>query len=79
MVSDKMHLKDSETQKVKENLIKFKEDKKRDQKFVGVVLPLDVYNRLESIARVEDRKISQLVRLAIRRYLKERQDAEVKE
>jgi len=48
---------------------------KKKVKFIGVLLPIDLYSELEEIAREEERTISQIIRLAIRKYLRERRNA----
>lgn len=75
-----MGLKESRLLKDKVGLNSFLDgETKKKYRFVGVMIPVDVYSRLEEIARSEERNVSQLIRLAVRKYLKEREDAEVKE
>gem|GEM_PF-2148301 len=73
-----MILKQYEEDINKKSLNDLLSSKNKKVKFVGVLLPIELYIELEKIAREEERAISQIVRLAIRRYLKEKRNAEVK-
>lgn len=79
LMTDKTTLKYSETENSKEKLNNLLSSKKKELRFVGVLLPLDIFHQLEEIAREEERSLSQVIRLAIRKYLKERRNAEAKE
>ena len=78
-MNDKTTLKYSETENSKEKLNDLVSSKKKKLRFVGVLLPLDIFLQLEKIAKEEERSLSQVIRLAIRKYLKERGNAEAKE
>lgn len=79
MVSDKSALNRSGVGHEQTSLNDVKMYKRGEVKFVGVFMPIEMYRELERIAREEDRKISQLVRLAVRRFLKEARHAEAEE
>ncbi|MEM2016248.1 MAG: ribbon-helix-helix protein, CopG family [Nitrososphaerota archaeon] len=63
-------------EKNERTLNKVLSSKRRGLRFVGVFLPVEMFGELEKIAREEERTISQLVRLAVRKYLERRKNAE---
>ncbi|MEM1583135.1 MAG: ribbon-helix-helix protein, CopG family [Nitrososphaerota archaeon] len=75
-MTDKKILKEHEMEKNERTLNKVLSSKRRGLRFVGVFLPVEMFGELEKIAREEERTISQLVRLAVRKYLERRKNAE---
>lgn len=75
-MTDKTTLKHQEMEKDKKSLNRLLSRRRSELRFVGVFIPVEMFGELEKIAKEEERTISQLIRLAVRKYLEKRKYAE---